>query len=163
MPLDDKETANVVINVAIMVATALTAWATVRQLGLYRRSLAVAAPTVSGGVDRRDKSGPHPMHVTLFVDQDHAKAWRLNSVTVWLPWLPLISEVASFGTDEYGGISQYKAKQWTRRLSYDPPVQQTGFLCSFKSPAILRLRCELTSRADPRVKSVCVVRIKTID
>lgn len=163
MAWDDKDTANIVVNMTIMVATVVTAWATSRQLGLYRRSLAVSAPTVSGNVDGRDRSGPHPLHVSLILDEEHVKAWRLSSITVWLPWRPLISEIGGAPQNEYGNTRWYEPKRWVRRLTFDPPIQRIGLVVPSDVPALLKLRCELVSRADPKVKSHCVVRIKTID
>ena len=158
----DEKTINIIIGLLVMIATGITAWATTKQLRLNSRIYATSAPTVSAELEWRDKA-PHPMRLSARVDESHSEAWRISSITIWPPWWPLLAKIGESIRDESGAALHYKADKWNRTLIFDPPVSKIPFLAAHNVSKIVQLRFELASRADSKIKSRCVTRIKTRD
>ena len=161
-----QERASLAFMVLGSVGAALTAYATLKTLGIAKRTAAVAGPALADPKCTRDRSpAGSPIRVQLAVMPQDQDRWRIKRVVPWPPFRRLVSEIASRDIpDGAGGMnSRITPAKWVRYLVYDPPKESVGFFVSSIGPRRLRLVVTLALRADDRITSRRVTTIKAHD
>lgn len=161
-----KENANLIFNFLAGLGAALTAYATLRLLGITRSKTAIQGPSLDDPSYVRNKSGAVPTRVTLAVMPDHKTLWRIKRIDVWPPWKRSISEIASIPKDrmdEYGDVTiKVEPKKWVSSIRYNLPRESIGFFAPADARPF-RLLVTLASRADERITKRLATTIRATD
>jgi hypothetical protein len=153
------------IEIATLIAIAVTAWATSKTWGSQRRRDAASLPFVTLPYGRTDKrNGDRAITVKFDLPDKFRDVWEIKSVRVkWPFWKSIISEQGEWHQNNVGEI-WFSPVEWKRSLMIGDHESHSGVLLLHPhSPSHVELIFTIALRVDATKSSRFATRINITD